>query len=475
LKPGYRIADDLVLVRRLGVGGMGTVWLAEHRRLKAEVVVKFLSESLASNADACERFSREVTATVQVRSPHVVQMLDHGITEGGVPYIVMELLEGCDLAKTMRDGQLRPDEVQHVIEGVAAALTKAHERGIVHRDIKPANVFMCTGSPRPFVKLVDFGIAKRLEDETMTAANALLGTPAYMSPEQMGGAGDVDHRADLWALGVLAYHTLTGTPPFRGAHIANIAHAILNEATPRLTAARPDLPQAVDAWMDRALARDPAARFTSAREMAETLAEALGDLAYPTPRKVNGSGAAAVMPVHAGSVPALAGTGSATARMASGMGHVAEPSPSGHVLEPASSLPAFEGEGSTFGPSAITRPPPGGAARFKWWVTGAAALAVILIGGAFRVGYGLRRDVAPLVAPAAAAMTTDPQPSTPVPALQGIVIGASPDPATSATATGVSTPAAPRPPATLSGAGRRLPPPRVPPKRGHRNDDDVGF
>src|SRR5690606_32206826 len=113
-------------------------------------------------------------------------------------------------------------------------------------DIKPANVFLCNGHPRPFVKLVDFGIAKRLTDDSMTATNALLGTPAYMSPEQMNGTGAIDHRTDLWALGVLAFHMLTGKPPFRGAHIANIAHAILTEDTPRITALRPDLPPAVD-------------------------------------------------------------------------------------------------------------------------------------------------------------------------------------------------------------------------------------
>ena len=221
---------------------MGTVWVAHHAKLQCDVVVKFLSESLTSDAEACARFSREVIATVQVRSPHVVQTLDHGVTEGGVPYIVMELLEGQDLAKVLRARQyLRPDEVQHIIEGVAAALSKAHERGIVHRDIKPANVFMCNGNPRPFIKLVDFGIAKRLEDETMTATNALLGTPAYMSPEQLGGVHEIDHRTDLWALAVLAFHCLTGAPPFRGGHVANIAHSILNEPTPRATARRPAL------------------------------------------------------------------------------------------------------------------------------------------------------------------------------------------------------------------------------------------
>ncbi|MBX3215008.1 MAG: protein kinase [Labilithrix sp.] len=397
LKPGYDVTSEIALVRRLGAGGMGTVWIARHHKLQCDVVVKFLSESLTSDEDACARFSREVTATIQVRSPHVVQTLDHGVTEGGVPYIVMELLEGQDVAKVLRArGHLRPDEVQHIIEGVASALTKAHEHGIVHRDIKPANVFLCTGNPRPFVKLVDFGIAKRLEDETMTATNALLGTPAYMSPEQMGGIGAVDHRTDLWALGVLAFHCLTGAVPFRGAHIANIAHAILNEATPKPTDLKPELPPAIDAWMARALARSADARFASAREMADALALALGDLAYLTTGQLLEMGAnpfARVTTNRHGAAPFPS--------PASGAGLFP---PSGAFPASSSGLPfavptGYDGVGATLGPSAITHSPYLSSPRLKWWIMGGAAAAVLLIGGAFRVGYGLRRE-APAFPPA---------------------------------------------------------------------------
>lgn len=457
LKPGYEVTSEITLVRRLGAGGMGTVWVARHAKLQSEVVVKFLSESLTSDAEACERFSREVIATVQVRSPHVVQTLDHGVTESGVPYIVMELLEGQDLAKVLRARKLlRPDEVQHIVEGVAAALSKAHERGIVHRDIKPANVFMCNGSPRPFVKLVDFGIAKRLEDETMTATNALLGTPAYMSPEQMGGVREIDHRSDLWALAVLAFHCLTGAPPFRGAHVANIAHSIFNEPTPRATASRPELPPAIDAWMERALAREPEDRFSSAREMADTLALALGDLAYLTTNRL------------------LELNGNPFAKPP----RPPQPTPSGGLLMPPSSPTAFDGVGATLGPSAITQASYMSSPRLKWWVMGTAALAVVLIGGAFRVGYGLRREEPPAFPPAPAIQVppaAEAPVATVVPTMQPAPIVIAPPPAVSVD---LELPPTVAPEAASATTARRPSrPPPVPGKKktGRLDEDDVGF
>jgi serine/threonine-protein kinase len=370
----------------------------------------------------------------------------------------MELLEGQDLAKVLRTRKfLRPDEVQHVVEGVAAALSKAHERGIVHRDIKPANVFLCNGSPRPFIKLVDFGIAKRLEDETMTATNALLGTPAYMSPEQMGGTREIDHRSDLWALAVLAFHCLTGAPPFRGAHVAGIAHAIFNEATPRATAARPELPPALDAWMERALARNPEHRFSSAREMADTLAIALGDLAYMTTNRLlelgNNSFARASHPSQ----------------------------PSGGALGPPTSVTGFDGVGATLGPSAITHSPYMASPRLKWWVMGSAALAVVLIGGAFRVGYGLRHQepTFPAAPPPPAGFeapvgNTAAPVTAPVPTVIAPPYESAPVPAPTAAP---SSPAGTsvRPAASVTSSPRK--PPRAPggKKGGRPDEDDVGF
>lgn len=429
LKAGYQVTPELALVRRLGAGGMGTVWVAHHSKLGCEVVVKFLSESFASEPEACARFSREVAATVQVRSPHVVQTLDHGITESGVPYIVMELLEGEDLAKVLkREKALKPDEVRHIVDGVAAALSKAHERGIVHRDVKPGNVFMCAGGARPFVKLVDFGIAKRLEDETMTATDAFLGTPAYMSPEQMNGSKEIDHRADVWSLGVLAYHALTGRPPFRGGHPASIAHAVLNEPLPSATAENPALPVAIDAWVARALARDPAHRFASARQLADELASALGDLSV-------GSGAPiASQPVSAASARSI------------------------------------EGGGSTLLSSAGTQSP-----HVRGWAA-IGAVTVLAVAAAFLVGYQLRvrapsqsgpSSAVPLPGPPLAASTGAAAPPTPTSDPAAVSSGAAP-PSSSPIGTSTAT--------TTTARGRHAPRATPPGKRNPRaGEDDVGF
>ena len=399
---------------------MGTVWIAHHQRLGVEVVVKFLSEQLAANAEACERFSREARATLRVRSPHVVQMLDHGFTDRGIPFIVMELLEGNDLARTLRDqGSLRPDEVQHVVDGLAAALSKAHERRIVHRDIKPANVFMCAASPRPFIKLVDFGISKRLEDDSMTANHAVLGTPAYMSPEQVLADGDIDHRADLWSLGVITYHMLAGEPPFRGGHVANIAQAILKGPRPKITPFRSDLPAAMDAWMERALAVDPDHRFQSAQEMAEALAVAFGDLAYAGTRS-SSSGRNRSSASPSGEAPAAGRNvlGPATEPLLRVAPDISRPppmtiqtpgnglAPSGFVTPPPMPppyAPSIDSLGHSYGPAVLSYPPHEPASRLKWWVMGTTAVFVVLIGVAFRVGYGLRQTVPP----AAAAVSTE--------------------------------------------------------------------
>jgi eukaryotic-like serine/threonine-protein kinase len=451
LKPGYQVTNELTLVRRLGAGGMGTVWVAHHAKLGAEVVLKFLSESLTSDPDACARFSREVSATVLVRSPHVVQTLDHGITESGVPYLVMELLEGDDLSKLLRKRKtLRPHEVQHIVDSVAAALTKVHERGIVHRDIKPANIFMCTGAPQPFVKLVDFGIAKRLEDETMTATHAMLGTPTYMSPEQMEGSRAIDHRSDLWSLGVLTYHMLAGVPPFRGQHIVNLVHAILQQDTPKLTSLRPELDDAVDVWMARALARDPAQRFSSAQEMADALATAFGDIAFATTRR---------------SQP--------RAMFASPDGVVIPPVPSGpHLPPPAASSPVVDGVGTTLGPSAITQTPYGSSPRMKRWAAamGALTVVVLILGVAVRVGYGLRPDAPPAAFPVMPALA-----ATGAPAAAMASAASSEVPIASATGSptnAVALPAASSPP-----RGRAQPRPAANKKREGRpaGEDDVGF
>jgi serine/threonine-protein kinase len=289
------VTSNVRLARPLGEGGMGAVWVAEHQSLRTQVVVKFMARDLVNSADAIARFSREAAAASQVKSPHVVQMLDHGLTEDGLPYIVMELLEGHDLEQQIRaSGKLEPREVVAVVAQLARALTKAHERGIVHRDIKPSNVFLLdAGGGELFVKLLDFGIAKAAEGAmagSTTRTGSFVGSPYYMSPEQVVGAKTIDYRTDLWSLGVVAFEALTGEKPFYAETVGALALKIHRDPLPLPSKINPALPVAIDAWFARACAREASERFASAKEMAERLSIA-----------VTGEGIAAGMAVE--SVP----------------------------------------------------------------------------------------------------------------------------------------------------------------------------
>jgi serine/threonine-protein kinase len=272
------VTSNVRLVRPLGEGGMGSVWVADHLSLRTTVVVKFMAKGMAGNPEATARFSREAAAASQVKSPHVVQMLDHGVGDEGRPYIVMELLEGRDLDQRLRGSRrVDPTEVVAIVAQLARALSKAHERGIVHRDVKPSNVFLLdAGGGELFVKLLDFGIAKGpavgIVGST-TRTGAFVGSPYYMSPEQVIGAKDMDFRSDLWSLGVVAYQALTGELPFHAETVGALALKIHRDPLPVPTSANAALPPAVDAWFAKACARDPHERFASAKEMADAFAK----------------------------------------------------------------------------------------------------------------------------------------------------------------------------------------------------------
>jgi len=261
------------LTRKLGAGGMGSIWLADHLTLHAPVVVKFMARDLVQSDEARSRFAREASAAAQLRSPHVVQVLDHGVTERGVPYIVMEHLEGRDLASLIdARGKLEPKEVEHVLGQVVKALTKAHAQGIVHRDIKPENIFLSgEANEEPFVKLLDFGIAKaktgREVGSISTQTGAILGTPFYMSPEQIASGKNVDHRSDVWALGVVVFQALTGRRPFLADDYGELVLILHAGKPPRMTELVPSLPASLDAWFARACAVGIEARFQSAQAL----------------------------------------------------------------------------------------------------------------------------------------------------------------------------------------------------------------
>ena len=283
LLPGLLVTPTVRLTRPLGAGGMGSVWVADHLALKTEVVVKFMSKELAQSPDAVARFSREAAAASQVKSPHVVQTFDHGVTTDGVPYIVMELLDGTDLARHLeKRGKMLPAEVTAIYTQVAKALGKAHAVGIVHRDLKPDNIFLCAGEGDDlFVKVLDFGIAKgdaRLGSGTTTGQ--VIGTPYYMSPEQIVGSRTIDLRADIWSLGVVAFELLTGKRPFDGETIGALTLAI-HGRSPLPSSVDPSLPPAFDGWFARSCAVSPAVRFASMKDAARALADAVGGASAP--------------------------------------------------------------------------------------------------------------------------------------------------------------------------------------------------
>lgn len=287
LKPGTFITPNVKLQRPLAEGGMGRVWVAEHLGLHCQVVVKVMAEEMAQRPDGAERFAREAAAAAAIKSPHIIQVFDHGMTPKGphgepsVPYMVMELLEGKDLgAHILEHGPVDPLDVVSIVMQIGKALSKAHKANIVHRDIKPDNIFLCdTDDGQIFVKLLDFGTAKK-DDKSQasrtTVPGQIMGTPYYMSPEQSVGA-DIDERSDIWSLGVVVFEALTGQKPFDGGSIGAITIAI-HGPLPKVTERAPEnvrLPATVDEWFARACAQAPSDRFASIREATEAFVLAI--------------------------------------------------------------------------------------------------------------------------------------------------------------------------------------------------------
>ncbi len=277
LREGEVVADKFRLVRLLGQGGMGEVWVAQHTSLDIPCAVKFIHAESAQKLDVRARFEREAKAAAQLRTNTVVQILDYGIFED-TPYIAMEYLEGEPLsARIKRRGRLDAHETFRVIRDVGRALTKAHAAGIVHRDLKPENIFLVVDDDREIAKVLDFGVAKSADQlDSNTQTGALLGTPYFMSPEQAQGTKAVDHRADLWSIAVVAFRCLTGELPFKSTALGDLLIKIVTAPAPVPSHIAPGLPEGFDAWWLRASQRDPAHRFQSAKEMVQGLSMALG-------------------------------------------------------------------------------------------------------------------------------------------------------------------------------------------------------
>lgn len=276
VEAGQLIADRYRLEAPIGHGAMGAVWRAAHVRLDSPLAIKFLNSAIANEPAMLERFLREARAAAAVRSSHVVQIFDYGVDDGS-PYIAMELLVGETLdARLGARGPLAPPEVDRIFGEIARAVGVAHELGVVHRDLKPANIFLSREGEHEITKVLDFGIAKLLDNKLEapaargTGTGILLGTPQYMSPEQARGHRQVDRRTDLWALAVLAFECLTGRQPFESETLGDLVVQICTGA-PLLPSRVAALPPAFDRWFLRGVNKEPSQRFASAAEMAAEL------------------------------------------------------------------------------------------------------------------------------------------------------------------------------------------------------------
>jgi dienelactone hydrolase len=276
--PGTRLGRYLIL-DLLGSGGMGAVYRGRDEKLERDVAIKMLTDGLLTGDEARRHFRREALALAKLNHPRIAAVYDVG-EQGGLDYIVMELVQGESLAARLRSGPLGVKEATSIALQVAEALEEAHEHGVIHRDLKPANVMI---TPKGNAKVLDFGIAKLLtlpgteSSLTMTEAGQLVGTPLYMSPEQALGRS-VDARTDLWSLGVLYYEALTGRAPFEGKTGLAILHAIAESPFPPARETRPELPVQAEQIMARALKKDPAQRYQSAADMMRDQSDLLARL-----------------------------------------------------------------------------------------------------------------------------------------------------------------------------------------------------
>ncbi|MDI3286496.1 serine/threonine-protein kinase [Polyangium sp. 15x6] len=269
MNPGDLIQSRYRLVRMLGSGASGTVWAAKNELIDREVALKILHPDVAADAVSLQRFFNEAKASGRVRSPSIVEILDLGQAEDGSPFLVFELLHGEGLdAWIARERMLDPAMLTDLFVGVVRALDSAHQQGIIHRDLKPANLYAHRAQTGELVlKILDFGISKMLEGNpehlTLTRTGTVVGSPAYMSPEQAAGRDDIDGRADVWSLGVVMHEALTATLPHEAANYNALMVRIMTRDADPVASRRPDLPPALASLVDDCLRRDRDRRPTA--------------------------------------------------------------------------------------------------------------------------------------------------------------------------------------------------------------------
>lgn len=307
---GKLFAGRFHLEGLLGVGGMGAVYRARHDVLQRRLAVKVIRRELAGDTGIVQRFRREARAASRIQHPNVVEIVDFGYSDGGQPYLAMELVEGEPLDRVLRrDGPFPVERALGVLAAVASALHAAHLRGVIHRDLKPRNIILSSAPQQDFVKVLDFGLAKLVGGDVgtyrLTEAGEIFGTPEYMAPEHCLD-GDVDARSDIYSLGVLAFELLAGEPPFRGSPVQIIMGHVEGKV-PALAELRDDLPAPVEALVTRCLAKDPQARFQSGEEFARAVEVLVG-----TPRRGTNTFGSPTEPVLAAALEPSVGSAAET-------------------------------------------------------------------------------------------------------------------------------------------------------------------
>jgi serine/threonine-protein kinase len=280
VREGDILAGKYRVERVLGIGGMGVVVAAHHIHLDEKVALKFLLPEALGNSEAVARFAREARAAVKIKSEHVARVIDVGKLENGAPYMVMEYLEGTDLAAWLEErGVMPPEQAVEFVLQACEAIAEAHALGIVHRDLKPANLFCVRRADgRLSVKVLDFGISKitatrggAKRDVSTTRASALVGSPVYMSPEQMQASKQIDARTDIWSLGIILFELLSGRLPFEGEVVTDLAIKIAMADPLPLRGIRPEVSAGLERVVLRCLEKDPRRRFQDVGDLATAL------------------------------------------------------------------------------------------------------------------------------------------------------------------------------------------------------------
>jgi serine/threonine-protein kinase len=468
-RAGQVVAGKFRLDAVIGRGGMGSVWSATHVGLGHRLALKLIAREYVRSAEALRRFDAEAKAAARLQSRHVVQVFDNGTLDDGTPFIAMELLSGENVSDRIEHGG--PVSLADTVEIMAQcckALGRAHAAGIVHRDIKPDNIFLAreADDDHDVVKILDFGVAKMALDETeslVTGTGALLGTPLYMSPEQIRGARDADQRADLYSLGLVAYTMLTGRVAIQGETFGDILVKICTHPLPSLVAAVPSLPYAMEAWFHKACAREPGDRYASAQEFIDALRGAAGAPGHSSARPGLLSAPTLESAAAAGSRTPSFGHSAAVAATLAAPSVTTGPALPAAITGTGGSPPAYSQSAAAMSVTAAGVPKRSMSA-VAW---GGILAGLLVVGGAVVFAVSLRHgDTASSGAPSATVPVATTPASTAVatlvPVPSAVPAVSANDAASQAAAHAAAVPHATAPPGMAAGS----PPPLVPAGRG---------